>query len=378
MNKMTHKKILFWLLAALMSLTSCNSNSDYEYTLYSDTAITGFTLGTLNRYINGTKYTLKGSEYAMQINPYAKTVENVDSLPIGTDVAHVVCTVSSMNNGGIIIKNLTDDNFVTYSSTDSIDFSQPRLFRIWASDGTGYADYTVKVNVHQQDGNLFVWNQITDATTIESFRKANDPTLPTGIQQLLGKSTYEEYALSTDGKIMKRTTGTAEWTQDLPDDHQDIANLPASDLALTCYPMPLADSTDCVILVGTKDGKGVVWRKLVDNSGKTAKGNWVYMGRDNETVKLLPVQTGRSIIRYNEDILLFGSDYTKFYKSRDNGINWEPTKYLTVPSGLNTAAVKITMTVDENQYIWVYCQGVTSDEDQLWRTRQNKNGWAVK
>ncbi len=378
MNKMTHRKTLFWLLAALLSLTSCSSNSDYEYTLYSDAAITGFTLGTLNRYVDGTKYTLKGSEYAMQIDVYGKTVENVDSLPIGTDVAHVVCTVSAMNNGGIIIKNLTDDNYTAYSSSDSIDFSQPRLFRIWASDGTGYADYTIKVNVHQQDGNLFVWNQITDAATIASFREASNPTLPTGIQQLLGKSTYEEYALSTEGKIMKRAIGATEWTQDLPDDHEDIANQPATDLALTSYPLPLADSTDNVLLVGTKDGRGVVWRKQVDNSGKTAKGKWVYLGRENESAKLLPVQTGRSIIRYNEDILLFGSDYTKFYKSRDNGITWELTKYLTVPSGLSTTASKITMTVDEHDYIWIYCQGASADQDQLWRTRQNKNSWTVK
>ena len=86
------------MLMTLLVLVSCTSEDEVATVLYNDAAITSFTLGTLNRYVSGTKSTLAGSAYAMQINQATQAdgrrlIENTDSLPIGTDVAHVVCSV---------------------------------------------------------------------------------------------------------------------------------------------------------------------------------------------------------------------------------------------------------------------------------------------
>ena len=85
-------KTTYLLIAILLgSLAACSKMSETETELYDDAAITSFVLGTMNRYVNGVKSTYTGSEYLFHINQANRTVYNTDSLPMGTDVAHVVC-----------------------------------------------------------------------------------------------------------------------------------------------------------------------------------------------------------------------------------------------------------------------------------------------
>lgn len=154
------------LLATILLVTSCMKSNDDNSILYGDTAISSFTLGTLNGYLHTTSSTgadsvyqvsVTGSDYKFNIDQINHRIFNVDSLPMGTDVQHVICYASSLNNGLIVIKNEKNDSLSYYSSSDSIDFTNPREFRVYASDGSGYQSYTVEVNVHQEEGNLFSW-----------------------------------------------------------------------------------------------------------------------------------------------------------------------------------------------------------------------------
>ena len=108
------KNICFWAVISVM-LTSCLSSNDDEVKLYSDAVISSFTLGTLNKYVHLTtseggdsviKSTITGSNYTMRIDQVSRRIYNADSLPVGTDVSHVVCTVSALNNGLILIKEI--------------------------------------------------------------------------------------------------------------------------------------------------------------------------------------------------------------------------------------------------------------------------------
>lgn len=148
------------LLAAACMLSSClNSDDDTtEYNYSKDTAISAFTLGTLNRYLHTTsstgadsiyKTTVTGSYYKMVIDQLGRQIYNTDSLPYGTDAKHVLATITAVNNGIILIKNVDSDSLRYYSSTDSIDFSTPRTVRIVSQDGQRYADYTVTLNVRK-------------------------------------------------------------------------------------------------------------------------------------------------------------------------------------------------------------------------------------
>jgi len=171
------------LLSALILATSClNTDDNSNVTYYNDTAITAFSLGTLNKYYyTKTKYTdedslvkttLTGSDYEFYIDQSACKIYNNDSLPVGTDAEHVLCTVSSKNSGTIIIKytdQAGEDSLAYYSSSDSIDFSVPREFRVYANDGSAVRNYEVKVNVHKEEPDSFKWSNCSTVSQFTQF-----------------------------------------------------------------------------------------------------------------------------------------------------------------------------------------------------------------
>lgn len=147
------------LVAATLSLSSCLNSDETVVEYTNDTAITSFSLGKLGRYTKTTK--VNGANYKFYIDQATRQIYNVDSLPTKTRTAAVLVTISSKNSSPIFImnKNCPEkiDSAKYYSSTDSIDFSQPRMVRVYNNSLNAYVTYTVKVNVHQQEGNEFNW-----------------------------------------------------------------------------------------------------------------------------------------------------------------------------------------------------------------------------
>ena len=186
------------MLLTLAVCSSCLNSSDQSVTLYDDAVITGFSLGTLTRNIHtsssvGTdsvyKKTVTGSNYKFHIDQIGRRIFNTDSLPTGTNVDRVLCTITTFNSGVIIIKDIDSTAYSYYSSSDSIDFTQPRTFGVVSTDGTAFCEYTVNVNVHQEDGDEFRWD-LTDSTWVAPVD--DQPVLPQGIKQLLGRCTSEQ------------------------------------------------------------------------------------------------------------------------------------------------------------------------------------------
>lgn len=162
------------LLLAVFALSSCLSDDDEDKTTYySDTAIKSFTLGTLNVSVHtkglGGKdsvytATFNGGSYKFTIDQLSRTITNLDSLPIGTDVKHVLVTITTENSGTPIL-NLRDkdgrDSLAYYSSKDSIDFTDPVRIRVYNMLASAYREYTVTLNVHKQRASSFSWNTTT-------------------------------------------------------------------------------------------------------------------------------------------------------------------------------------------------------------------------
>lgn len=157
-------RVLSLLLMANAVLTSCLNSDDGDVTLHDDAAITAFTLGTVNRYQyvarrstgvmdSLVKTTYTGSNYPMSIDQIGCRIFNQDSLPYGCDAAHIICSVTMKNGGGLAIQNLNDDDWSWFSTKDSIDLSQPRKLRVFSSDGTYQRDYTAWVNVAKTKNN---------------------------------------------------------------------------------------------------------------------------------------------------------------------------------------------------------------------------------
>jgi len=158
------------LAVTMLLMTSC-LNSDDDTELTNDAAITTFSLGTLDRYLHTMssqntdstyRVALTGSNYFFHIDQINRRVYNTDSLPVGTDASKVLCTIGTLNNGLCVIKDVDSDTLRYYSSSDSIDFTQPRQFVVYSSDGSNYTEYTIHVNVHQEVGDEFKWTLVDD------------------------------------------------------------------------------------------------------------------------------------------------------------------------------------------------------------------------
>ena len=328
-----------WLAIACVT-TSCLGSSDNEVTVYDDMAITAFTLGTLNIYLHKTsstggdsiyKTTFAGSGYTMSIDQVKHEIYNRDSLPVGTDAGHVICTITTRNNGIALIESATNSDSLTYYySTDSIDFSKPRYLRIYSSDGMGFARYKVTLNVRQVENGTLLWQSMPAGTQL--------PTTPmAGWQFKLGETGDALYSSHDNG---------ATWTAGTFD--TDTRLLPTANASFACW--TLKNGMDYALLVGDnaqQDSAAVVWRKLID----TEKDNdWVYMPLATGNQHYLPKGNYYWLLPFADDsVLAIGHEGT-IYRSRDQGITWKTSSQLTAPTGIGTVAAAVT---DGNNGIWL-------------------------
>lgn len=159
------------LITATLSLSSCLSSDETTVEYTHDTAITAFSLGSLDRYTKTTagkdtllKANVTGSDYKFYIDQAQRKIYNVDSLPAGTRTAAVLATITSKNSSPVILMHAKQtenlDSATYYSSTDSINFSEPRLIRVYSSDYSAYAQYTVTVYVHKELPYEFKWHEL--------------------------------------------------------------------------------------------------------------------------------------------------------------------------------------------------------------------------
>ena len=384
----TLKNICLWLAAVGMMASCLSSSDDNSSTLYNDAAITSFSLGTLKRTVTtaDTTYTttVTGSSYKFNISQVAEWDEslgravrhiyNTDSLPTGTDVTRVVCTVASRNSGIVVVQDADSDTLRYYSSTDSLDFTKPRSFLVYSTDGTNSQEYLVKLNVHQEEANGFDWQLMATDWTPAT------PTtvLPDTIRQLLGGCTTEQYALSADSLLKVSRDGGLTWVTDLLDDTAEL--LPTDDVTLVSYPMALSDSTDYVLMAGrrevtatdgTKSWQSRVWRKIVDIRKQAVAGRWAYMEPTADNPLTLPALETLQLVKYDDGVLAIGKPYTQIYQSRDNGITWKNNPIYQLPADFDATATAVTMTVDGDNFVWLYCEGT----GQVWRGRLNRLGW---
>ena len=346
------------MVAAVLLLTSCLNSDEIETTVYSDMAISTFTLGTLNRYLHTSSSTGTDSVYSvtyaaggykMNIDQLEHTISNADSLLTGTDVAHVICHVTAKNNGLVFVMPLDSETPVYFNSgTDSIDFTQPRVFRVYATDRSGFRDYTVSLNVRTQDAGVFSWTSADAADFPQTVNEAAQSSAEAIGMTYIGDTNTEAYAMNADGIIMKTGDNGVTWQEERFD--TDVAKLPVGNMAYTSW--TLDTYTDYALLVGqnaeVSDKAMVQWRKLVDDNGGA---QWVYMPLDGENAYYLPLMDHVALVFYNGVVLAFGSD-KNVYASRDQGITWRTTSTYSFPEGLDPAR-QLKAAVDAEGYVWL-------------------------
>lgn len=164
-------------------MASCLGKNEDTTTYYYETAVSSFSIGTLKRTVHtrsskgeDSTYvtTVNASGYKFNIDQLSGTISNPDSLPVGTHIDKVLCSISSVNGGIVTLYNEATNTANLYSSTDSIDFSTPRKLRVYPNaGGNEYKEYTVTINVHKEQPDTFLWNKAVvaeQAKTLEAMR----------------------------------------------------------------------------------------------------------------------------------------------------------------------------------------------------------------
>lgn len=155
------------LFAATSIMTSCLDNDVEQITYTSETSITGFSLGTLNidrigKDKNGldSPYvdTLDCSNYPFTIDQINRTITNKDSLPVGTHIDKVITSIT-YDAGMLGYTPKGSDHDTIWTSTDSIDFTEPVEFKVYAYSGVEGKPYKVTINVHQQEPDTISWKK---------------------------------------------------------------------------------------------------------------------------------------------------------------------------------------------------------------------------
>jgi hypothetical protein len=213
--------------------------------------------------------------------------------------------------------------------------------------------------------------------------------------------------------LMSKYSGNLNLGMWIPADSESDVNaedLPTDDYAFTCYPMAYADSTDYVVMGGTKkigdEWQGRVWRRIVDYSGvgilselkklieEAASGSetisstwirqWTYMERTGNKLYELPALKNLQLVYYGEELLAFGGQsydneitpLIAFWRSRDNGITWKQDVNYTMPpidgtSQFDNSATSFSAAADNEGNIWI----VSAGTGEVWRGRLNRVAW---
>ena len=138
-----------------------------QYSFTSETSITGFSLGTLNidrigKDKNGldSPYvdTLDCSNYPFTIDQINRTITNKDSLPVGTHIDKVITSIT-YDAGMLGYTPKGSDHDTIWTSTDSIDFTDPVEFKVYAYSGVEGKPYKVTINVHKQEPDTISWKK---------------------------------------------------------------------------------------------------------------------------------------------------------------------------------------------------------------------------
>ena len=393
------------LLSTLFVVTSCLGSDDDEVTYYGDTAITSFALGTMNRYVHTTssagadsvyKTTYAGSGYVFYIDQLTCDIYTVDSLPKGTDVAHVITTINTKNGGTAVWKSAISDTLTAYSSTDSVNLSVQRELRVYANDGSSFRTYRVKVNVHQEEANVFTWSALPVSNQLAAISDMR-ATCQGGKVYVYGKNGDEDVCYSTaigdgrnwasDNMPETETVNTADMTLS---DNKYAPWLPTQDMSLVRLPKVTNTDANQLVLVGNRsveqypdDQYAVIWGKVEETAAGSENQPWIYYEHAADNHYLLPRLQHLQVVKYGDQMLALGGSgigactvaaFKQLYASRDGGITWKSDSRFALPAGFAADEQSFAMTVDENQYLWIVCGG----SGQVWRGRFSQLGWATQ
>ncbi len=202
------------LLLIFSATVGCSDDTDL-YIQSKDCIVKSATLGTLYRTLHTKnaqgkdstyQVTVTGAYYPLSIDHLKGRIFNVDSLPVGTDVSRVV--FSAFNSTGTnVITSLYSGLDSTFITTDSTDFTRPRIISVRTPDGLRKRSYTVDIAVHKEEGDAWTWENLRRENFLAALEK------PRAL--VLGDSIYVWGRYGSKTNIAKAaTTNMSVWTSE--------------------------------------------------------------------------------------------------------------------------------------------------------------------
>ena len=158
------------LLVALSIMMSSCASDDSTITHDDYCYIKSVTLGAVKRtiekrdrkdrsvVISSTSTSVSGSAFLMTIDQRNNIIENRDSLPYGCQLSAVIVTINFSGSMVSYREKGSNAEWISYSATDSLNLTKPLELYTVSNDQQSSRIYTLKVNVHKQEGDSLYWN----------------------------------------------------------------------------------------------------------------------------------------------------------------------------------------------------------------------------
>lgn len=317
------RKLFLPIIAVLACMLGACSD-EIDYTASNDCIITGFSLGQVKRIMqttdsegNDSTYTINynaGSYYPMTIDQINNKIYNKDSLPYGSQPGSVLASISAVGSVAYCIAGEAEPEWKMYSSSDSIDFSYLLTFRVMSNDGKAYRDYEMKLNIHKQEGEQFVWQKLEETAPLEGMEKS--------------KALYWNNQLlvisQKDGVTYTTTRTNGSWTQTTASGCEQAEISSLTSLGNKLY-------------LNTTDGKLLASEDAV---------NWSAVSSDHMIAHLITGSDNR-LYALGEDAIIYstneGSTWTR--DSLDSNPAWLPQENISgIYYDLNNGNKQIVLT----------------------------------
>lgn len=153
---------LVWLMSSCLG----DDTYSYEYEPARNCQISSFTLAHSS--ISGL------SNVKFTIDQLSGLIFNTDSLPYGTELKMAICTLVYENTSAVssvqVMQTASGDT-IDWNTTDSLDFSQPVRFVVWAYDKSVSKTYDAQVNIHQIKPDTLEWSLYATGLTPQTMKE---------------------------------------------------------------------------------------------------------------------------------------------------------------------------------------------------------------
>lgn len=351
----------------------CNSSEIEENN--NQATLNSLSLGLLSqdRVVKGSKgqdsvvsLNFAANNYLLKIDTVLRTIENVDSLPYGTNLRKVqFLKINAV--GQVVLKEGKTGVDSSITLNTNIDFSHPRTLSVYPQGfpkSTKRKEYTMRLIVHQQDGDSVHWT----ALSMEQFRALNVPTISP--EMIVAKSAY--YKLEK-GRIYS-SPDQSTWTIDsIETNHAN--KLPTTEVSGTALLARKNKQIEELYFYGvqTKEQGRVarLWKRIVNLQGQYIE-PWYLVDSTTVSAYNLPILHNAHLLEYDNGLLLVGIDSEQklvLRFSSDRGRTWHKRQQLIPPHDF-TALRSLNVYVLDQQQLYIVV-----NENVVWRGRLNRLGW---